>query len=268
MLIPHCVLIPDTGEPGVARLPAIRLQLFLTTIVCKEPGEFPQTSAWTRPLHHERFPVFRRGRSLISSGGRKKEIKEDGKMETSAGTSSKFISGRDSEPSKTGWHLKLGPRMGGGSTKGVVTGRRGISKLPRFFSPVWKIKEGKKSDYFAPRISEPSGTEWRRCLGTICPAIIPIHYGWKMQATLRGWRCITEMKRGLSSESLPADVSQRSTLSSIQGSPVLIWPHSVTCRKRPQSHKFGVDVLLTHRRNLFCTHFVKTLLSKLYLLNV
>lgn len=45
VLIPHCVLVPDTGEPGVALRPAVRLQLLLTTTVCKEPGEFPPTSA-------------------------------------------------------------------------------------------------------------------------------------------------------------------------------------------------------------------------------
>lgn len=31
---------------------------FLTTRVCKRPGEFPPTSAWTLPVHHERLLIL------------------------------------------------------------------------------------------------------------------------------------------------------------------------------------------------------------------
>lgn len=71
-------------------------------------------------------------------------------MENRAGTSSRFIWGRDSESLEKGWRLKLGPQMGGGHTKGVVTSRHGISKPPRFFSVVWGIKEGKIGLFYSP----------------------------------------------------------------------------------------------------------------------
>lgn len=71
-------------------------------------------------------------------------------MENRAGTSSRFIWGRDSEPLEKGWRLKPGPQMGGGYTKGVVTSRHGISKTPRFFPAVWEIKEGKIGLFYSP----------------------------------------------------------------------------------------------------------------------
>lgn len=83
-------------------------------------------------------------------------------MESRAGTSSRFISGCDSEPLKTGWRLKPGPRK----HKGVVTSRRGVpslllsaledkgrEKIGLFSSPdLWTQQDGAKT-----------------CLGTICP---------------------------------------------------------------------------------------------------
>lgn len=90
--------------------------------------------------------------------GRKKEEKNDRKMENRAGTSSRFIWGRDSEPLEKGWRLKPGPQMGGGYTKGVVTSRHGISKPSRFFFGVWKIKEGKIGLFYSP---DP-WTQWGR----------------------------------------------------------------------------------------------------------
>lgn len=71
-------------------------------------------------------------------------------MENRAGTCSRFIWGRDSEPLKKGWRLKPGPQMGGGYTKGVVTSRHGISKPPCFFFGVWEIKEGKNRIILLP----------------------------------------------------------------------------------------------------------------------
>jgi len=71
-------------------------------------------------------------------------------MENSAGISSRFIWGRDSEPLEKEWRTKPGPQMGGGYTKGVVTSRHGISKLPRFFSQVWEIKEVKIGLFYSP----------------------------------------------------------------------------------------------------------------------
>lgn len=79
-------------------------------------------------------------------------------MENRAGTSSRFIWGRDSEPLEKGWRLKPGPQMGGGYTKGVMTSRHGISKPSRFFSGVWEIKEGKIGLFYSP---DP-WTQWCR----------------------------------------------------------------------------------------------------------
>lgn len=96
-------------------------------------------------------PHFGRGPSLINTGEeRKRKKKNDRKMENMAGTSTRFIWGRDSEPLEKKWRAKLGPQMGGGYTKGVVTSRHGISKPARFFSGVWKIKEGKIGLFYSP----------------------------------------------------------------------------------------------------------------------
>lgn len=73
------------------------------------------SSFWERPesdKHRER---------------KNEEKKNDRKMENRAGTCSRFIWGRDSEPLEKGWRLKPGPQMGGGYTKGVVTSRHGMS---------------------------------------------------------------------------------------------------------------------------------------------
>lgn len=109
--------------------------------------------------------------------GRKKEGKKknDGKMENMAGTSSRFIWGRDSEPLEKEWRVKPGPQMGGWYTKGFVTSRHGISKPACFFSVVWEIKEGKIGLLYSPDPWTQWGIEWRQCLGTICPNIISIH---------------------------------------------------------------------------------------------
>lgn len=158
MLIAHCILIPDTGEPGVAHIPVIRLKLFLTTTVCKGPGEFPRTSAWTLPLNHERLLILGEARVWWTLGKKERGKKNDRKMENRAGTSSRFIWGCDSEPLEKEWRLKPGPQMGGGYTKGVVTSRHGMSKPPLFFSGVWEIKEGKIGLFY----SLDPWTQWGR----------------------------------------------------------------------------------------------------------
>lgn len=91
-------------------------------------------------------------------GKKERGKKKDRKMENRAGTSSRFIWGRDSEPLEKGWRLKPGPHMGGGYTKGVVTSRHGMSKPPLFFSGVWEIKEGKIGLFYSP---DP-WTQWDR----------------------------------------------------------------------------------------------------------
>lgn len=107
--------------------------------------------------------------------GRKKEEKNDRKMENMAGTSTRFIWGRDREPLEKRWHVKLGTQMGRGYTKGVVTSRHGISKPACFFSGVWKIKE-EKSDYFTPHIPELSravseDSAWEQFVQPLSPSI-------------------------------------------------------------------------------------------------
>lgn len=49
--------------------------------------------------------------------------------------------------------------MGGGYTKGVVTSRHGISKPARFFSGVWKIKEGKIGLFYSGSLNPVGQSE-------------------------------------------------------------------------------------------------------------
>lgn len=133
-------------------------------------------------------PHFGKGSGPIGTGNertRGKEWRENGNR---AGTLTRFIWGRDSEPLEKGWHLKPGPQTGGWCTKGVMTSRHGMSKPPLFFSRVCEIKTGKIGLFYS-RISESSWAEGRQCLGTICPAMMSIHYGESCKP--RSWSTVT-----------------------------------------------------------------------------
>lgn len=121
-------------------------------------------------------PHFGRGSGPIGAGNERTRGKEWQENGNRAGTFTRFIWGRDSEPLEKGWRLKPGPQTGGWCTKGVMTSRHGMSKPPLFFSRVCEIKTGKIGLFYS-RISEFGRAEGRQCLGTICPAMISIHYG-------------------------------------------------------------------------------------------